>query len=57
MRNTINLGLYALAVSSIAQAEDSHKDQQTDVQLLKDINAVSRYWGAFSQQIIFSGQC
>jgi hypothetical protein len=57
MRNTINLGLYALAVSSIAQAEDSHKGQQTDVQLLKDINAVSRYWGAFSQQIIFSGQC
>jgi hypothetical protein len=52
MRNTINLGLYALAASSIAQAEDSHKDQQTDAQLLKDIDAVSRYWGTFSQQNI-----
>jgi hypothetical protein len=50
MRNTINLGLYALAASSIAHAEDS---QQTDAHLLKDINAVSGYWGAFSQQNIF----
>jgi hypothetical protein len=56
MRNTINLGLYALAASSIAQAEDS-QGQQTDVQLLKDIDAVSRYWGAFSQQIVFPGHC
>jgi hypothetical protein len=52
----INLGLYALAVSSIAQAGDS-QGQQTDVQLLKDINVVSRYWGAFSQQIIFPSHC
>jgi hypothetical protein len=53
MRNTVNLGLYALAASSIAQAEDSLKGQQTDAHLLKNINAVSRYWGTFSQQNIF----
>jgi hypothetical protein len=50
MRNTINLGLYALAASSIAQAGDS---QQTDAHLLQDINVVSRYWGAFRQRNIF----
>ena len=50
MRNTINLGLYALAASSIAQAGDS---QQTDAHLLQDINVVSRYWGAFRLQNIF----
>lgn len=52
MRSTItDLGLYALAASSIAEAQESPQGQHAEAHLLGDINTISRYWGAFSQPI------
>jgi hypothetical protein len=45
MRATIDVGLYVLAVSSIVQAGKVHERQHAD--LLKDLNTISSYWGAF----------
>jgi hypothetical protein len=51
MRAIISVGLYVLVVSSIVQARKVHERQHAD--LLKDLNTISSYWGAFSRRKIF----
>ena len=46
MRTIANICFCALAASSAVQAQDAYAKQTYDADLLSDINAISRYWGA-----------